>query len=263
MNIPTILFVGDSITDGRVGSADKTGFRGPFSLMMPGIAHVGPFVDPKGHHHGGVGGATTDTLLNSTTFVKSSSPLKIGSVKVAPTWMDIYKPTYLHLMIGTNNIIKAEETDEAKIAALVKKIADDDATMVALAHKSSPNTMIMLASIPTVGPSWFTMGALALNAELQKRAATGQFGPNVRFVDTSAKINKAFAGVASSVSVDGTHPNDKGYGLLAEGVADAVRATPAPSVGTGGSASSSGVERAVLYAGGAYVAYRVWRWWSS
>jgi len=258
--MPTILFVGDSITVGSVGSTDKSGFRGVFARktsykigsVTAGLQHVGPFVDPTKLHHGGVGGATARTFgaagdgtPPSAYFVLSPSSFKVGSVKISPTWMETYKPDFLHFMMGTNDIIAKRESAE---------IFADMQILLKLAQTESPKTKIFIASIVEAGPDWFTKQASAYNDLLRNNKT-------INFVDTSQTINSAFykEGI-KAITVDGTHPNQRGYDLMGTMLALALTNTSSSS----SESSNSATPKNILIASGlAYGAYKLFKAWQS
>lgn len=253
----TIMFVGDSITVGKVGSTSQNGFRGPFKQLSPGFTHVGPFIDPTKLHHGGVGGATTRTFgitgdgtPQTANFVFSNSDAKIGSVKISPTWMELYKPDVLVLMLGVNDIIANPKRD-------VGEIADALASLLRLASVESPKTRCYVSSIIESGPAYYIEQATALNAELRSRAGNGAFKGSF-FVDGCAMINRRFRSDGiKAVTIDGTHPNDLGYALIAGNIAAGVRVT-----GSTQDAPMSGGAKVALAAFGGFVAYKALKaWW--
>jgi lysophospholipase L1-like esterase len=208
-------------------------------------------------HHGGVGGATTRTFgitgdgtPQTANFVFSNSDAKIGSVKISPTWMELYKPDVLVLMLGVNDIISNPKRD-------VGEIADALATLLRLASNESPKTRCYVSSIVESGPAYYTEQATALNAELRSRAGNGAF-KGTSFVDGCAMINRRFRSDGiKSVTIDGTHPNDLGYSLIAGNLAAGIRvASPAKE-----QSMSSGAKVALATFGGLIVYKAIKSWW--
>ena len=256
--MPTILFVGDSITVGLVGSPMKFGFRGPFAKLasfrvgsvITGYEAVGPFVDPTGLKHGGIGGASMNTYLGGAgQFAVLSADAKAKGVQ---TWLERFKPNFVHIMLGTNDLISKRP---------IKAIADDYQTLLNAAHAIAPATKILVGSIPEVGP----LHTVEYNALLRERVAAGTLGPGTSFVDTSQKINEVFHKEGSAaIAVDGTHPNQRGYDLMGVFLAQTIAgAKPVSPVASGGSASSSITPANVFWAGAAaYAGYKLFKWWS-
>ena len=244
-----ILFVGDSITVGLVGypsQDDGTSFRGPFLRRNSSYQGVGPFTDKGGFKHGGVGGASTNTFL-------TGNAQWVSAPTDDATWMRVYQPDVVHVMLGTNDLISYPSNPN--IPAIVDRMAQLCNSAAALV----PSCKIYVASIPEGGPAWFSINALAYNAKLREQAShapSSKFPGNVSFVDTCALINQAFwkdtsATPTKALYVDGTHPNGKGYDLMAQGLQNALAAK--------GSSVSLGAR---VLAGGllAYGAYKLSRW---
>lgn len=239
------MFVGDSITVGKVGSTLQNGFRGPFKTLLSTIEHVGPFVDPTKLRHGGVGGATTRTFgitgdgsPQTADFVLSASSVK--------TWVQIYKPDIIVLMLGVNDIIANPKGDVSNIFSAL-------ATLLHLASIESPTSRLYVSSIVESGPTYYTDLATELNADLRKSSGVGAF-KGTKFIDGCASLNAKFRrdGI-KSVTIDDTHPNDVGYSLIANDLARGIQ--PRASSDT----SMSGGARTALAVFGGFAAYKALR----
>ncbi len=197
------LFVGDSITVGLVGSTTKTGFRGPFAAKTRGLEFVGPFVDPSGLRHGGIGGSATSTFLSEKGWARF-----VFAPAGEKTWIQTYRPDVIHLMLGTNDLITGHGENAVSTAERLGQL-------VRLARAQAPNARIYVASIVEAGPGWFANGAREYNALLRETARAG----GGTFIDSSVQINSVFAAQGyKAVTSDGTHPNDRGYDLMAAGL---------------------------------------------
>jgi lysophospholipase L1-like esterase len=92
----------------------------------------------------------------------------------------------------------------------------------------------LYSSIFEAGPAWFSITAKAYNALLQRhanRSPDSKFAGTTRFVDSCAAANAAYwkgGADPSTLTVDGTHPNDAGYALIGGGVVRALRAVGGP-----------------------------------
>ena len=232
MSMSTVLFVGDSITVGLVGVAqgktDGSSFRGPASRAL-GWTGVGPFTDPNGLRHGGVGGSTTYTFLQGKAqFVTTSADISPADAK--SSWVLTYKPDLVHLMLGVNDIISFKESP----LDLFNRLHDLAAAAI-WQMKSYQSFARMLVS--TVCESLLpdqVIRAHALNAKIKFLREVGS-DYSIIGVDSAGPFNAAIAtsGVGS-YTVDGTHPNQRGYDLIAQGLVSSV------SSSQGGSGLSTG-----------------------
>lgn len=254
----TVLFVGDSITVGLVGVAQKktngASFRGPASAAL-GWRAVGPFIDPTGLAHGGVGGSTTHTFLNGTAqFVADEG----GSGPDAThSWVLKYNPDVIHIMLGVNDIFSFKE-DPLKIFDRLYQLAS------AAVWQQKRNGKRGNVLVSTICQSMFpeqVSRAKVLNAKIADFREVGA-DYSIVGVSSAAKFNAAISkdGV-KNYTVDGTHPNQAGYNLIAASLADSLGATSRRGVNA--SSASSGA-KAVVAAGLGFAAYltgREFRWW--
>ena len=224
----TVLFAGDSITVGLVGVAqgktDGSSFRGPASRAL-GWTGVGPFKDPNGLLHGGVGGSTTYTFLQGKAQFVTTSP-DISPVDAKSSWVLTYKPDLVHLMLGVNDIISFPKESPLD---LFNRLHDLAAGAVWQMKDYLPFSRVLVS---TVCESLFpeqVIRAHALNAKILSLREVGS-DYSIIGVDSAGPFNAAIA--ASGVSpytVDGTHPNQRGYDLIAQGLVSSVSSSQGSS----------------------------------
>ncbi len=250
----TVLFVGDSITVGLVGVAQKktdgASFRGPAATAL-GWTGVGPFIDPTGRKHGGIGGSTTYTFLNGTKAQFISVDGDQGS---PDTWVRKYNPDVIHLMLGVNDIFSFKE-DPLKIFDRLYALADAAVT------QQKRNGKRGLVLISTICQSMFpeqVERARILNAKIASfkdvKDNSSIFG-----IPSAARFNEAIADAGvKGYTVDGTHPNQSGYDLIAASLAANMQPTASKTVGGSRSPASTGLKVFVATALG-YGIFKAWQ----
>jgi lysophospholipase L1-like esterase len=225
--VTTVLFVGDSITVGAVGykagKSDGSSFRGGVSRAL-GWTGVGPFSDPNGLLHGGVGGSTTETFL-------SGAAQWVVTGGEAPSWMDTYKPDIVVVMLGVNDVISNPSVPP--IAEAMKNLD----TLASFAHAQSmrpknKRAKILISTIVEAGPEWYAIGAHAFNAKLLSMDWSAS---DVQSIDGCKLYNDTFWKEKNTegLTVDGTHPNQRGYDLIAQGMVSLLGAQAQPESSTG------------------------------
>ena len=218
-----VLLLGNSILAG-IGSTtiDPTwrdpcanGLRYGYRKLLADATPQHQYVGPCGrapYQHAGVGGSTTHDWTADGAY---------GGKKLE-NWIASTSPTWIHLTVGTNDAISGAE-DPSIPASRVASI------LGALARKR-PNVTHTAGTIPRFRGS--PTSALnryvdAFNVALHESIADLDLA-NVHLIDAVASYDAALA-AGEDVTVDGTHPNDRGYALLARDLAPAFGGTIATS----------------------------------
>jgi fibronectin type 3 domain-containing protein/lysophospholipase L1-like esterase len=185
-----IMALGDSITRGT-GSAWGDGFRlplvkrmvvGRYTSDMVGAVNSGPpwLYD---RHHDGFGGYGIDDIMN-----------------VVATDLNAFRPDYVLLMIGSNDVQSNFHLDTApdRLNALIDRITD-----------TRPTAKVIVASITPLSNPVMDANARLYNAAIPGIVqAQADAGKHVSFVDMYPLLTLADLS-------DGVHPNDGGYAKLA------------------------------------------------
>jgi lysophospholipase L1-like esterase len=227
----TILFVGDSITVGLVGYASKqtdgSSFRRGASASL-GWTGVGPFADPNGLLHGGVGGSTTYTFLRGNAqFVVD----EVGgtSEDSSQSWVQKFKPDLVHVMLGVNDILSFNEPIPDLFDRLHSLCAD--AIWQMKGYQSRPTVYLSTVVESLLGDE--IIRAHALNGKIKSFAENGA-DYSILGVDSAGPFNGALMAQnwsSKGYTVDGTHPNQRGYDLIAQGLMTSIasKSTQGPS----------------------------------
>lgn len=225
-----ILLVGDSITVGYPPDGGP-GFRRWLKDAAPSDTYVGPFESPAGSDlfHGGIGGATTFTFSSG------------GSAHLFD-WLLAYKPDIVRLQIGTNDLISFPHD---KVEYAIDRLT----SLVATGAGILPRAHWHISSIPLGGGLDFQTRVRAFNAALldriTKKEALRETAPLASFRDNCVYLNRAFDadGLTAVLTAppDGTHPNTRGYALLARGILEQMgRPVSATLIAAGQKSGASG-----------------------
>ena len=188
-----IMTVGDSITAGVGSSAMVGGYKkalyDKYISEGANVSFVGPngLNDgfPKGSGHAGNSGWRIDQVEE-----------QIG------TWINQYEPQVILLLIGTNDILQNNTSNNYAANAPERLESTIDIIMSA-----DPSIKLYLASVTPLKNTSSNDLVIAYNAEVERIASTK--GENVIFVDMYEAVT------LDGISVDNVHPNDTGYEQIA------------------------------------------------
>ena len=202
-----ILLVGDSITVGYPPNGGP-GFRRWLKDATPDDTYVGPFESPAGSglFHGGVGGATTIDF-------------DIGGKAHLYDWIAAYTPDLVRFQLGTNDLVSFPHDP-------VTYVVDRITSIVATGAAKFPSLSWHISSIPLGGTAAFQTRVRAFNAALLDRVTTKEAlratAPHASFRDNCRYLNETFdaEGLTAVLTPppDATHPNARGYALIARGI---------------------------------------------
>lgn len=251
----TVLFVGDSITVGAVGVAQgkTTGssFRGRAAAAL-GWRAVGPFTDPNGLQHGGVGGSTTYTFLNGKAqFVHDEGD-------DSKTWVRKYNPDVIHLMLGVNDLISF---DEPFAVALYDRLMGLAGSAVGQQRMNGKRGLVLLSTVCQSLLPQQVIHAAALNDLIRKTREVGA-DYTIRGIDSAGAFNAAIAkeGVGK-YTVDGTHPNQAGYDLISDSLVTSANTSASARGNASGPSGGAKVVAATGLALGGWALGRAFKWW--
>ncbi len=186
----TIMPLGDSITHGagiaggyRIGLWEQFVEHG-WQVNFVGSQVNGP-ADMDRHHEGHPG-----------------KPIQYLQQEIEG-WLQTSRPQIVLLMIGTNNVLYPVEHEfasaNARLSALVYRITE-----------VAPNTEVIVASIPPLGNPAANERVNTFNADIPMMvAAYVDQGKPVHYVDMYTELTL-------DDLMDGIHPNDGGYQVMAE-----------------------------------------------
>jgi lysophospholipase L1-like esterase len=182
---PRIMMLGDSITYG-IGSASRTGYRTGLGARL---AEVGVEYDFVGSQHSGRGEGDLDHEGHPGWRIDEIAENIDG-------WMAAIRPDVVLLDIGTNDYVQAYRTGRApqRLAGLIDAIL-----------QASPTVRVVVAKLLVCGGADRAAGITELNAAIPGIAAAA--GPRVSVADMSD--------IATTHTVDGLHPDDTGYRMMA------------------------------------------------
>ncbi|MEF2277743.1 GDSL-type esterase/lipase family protein [Deinococcus sp. YIM 134068] len=198
-NAARVMPLGDSITDGfnipggyRIPLYSKLSTRVPRPDLV-GSQQNGP-TTLGDRDHEGYSGKRIDEIAAGVNG-----------------WLDAQQPDTVMLMIGTNDMIQGYDVANApaRLGALLDQMS-----------ARRPNTRILVASLPPLADATHNARVQAYNAALpavvQARANAGK---KVTLVNAASALTTADL-------ADGVHPNEGGYGKLANVWYDALVGTP-------------------------------------
>lgn len=205
-----IMFLGDSITHGvrGIGDWDSGGYRTKLWQKFESDALQVKFV--------GSMSSGPECLGDKTHEGHPSWTIKQISAQI-DEWLNAYQPDLILLMIGTNDTRKSS----------LKTMIEDLSILIDQITTCTPNTELLIASIPPVHPAAKPMirgiRALYFNAAIPSIVNTKRIqGKKVHFVNMqNLTINDLTA--SQSVELDrGLHPNTEGYRKIANYWHDAI-----------------------------------------
>lgn len=184
-----IMPLGDSITDG---------------YLIPGAYRINlhPLLVSSGVNFDFVGAMQNGPSTLPDRDHEGHSGRRIEQVHaLIDQWgyITTFKPNIVLLMLGTNDVIQDYQmnTAPARLMALIDRI-----------HELNPNTMVLVANLPTIGPSYLAR-LNTFNAAIKPLIlAKVQAGEKVRFVEQNT-------GSLWAETYDGVHPNEAGYVKIA------------------------------------------------
>lgn len=178
---PSIMPLGDSITEGVMPGLDDGGYRSRLDPTFP-YPHswVGSLTDAQGRKHEGHSGWKLTDLI----------PAVAG-------WVGTTQPKYILLHAGTND--SGAGRSSAQMTA-------DLQTLLDTIHSASPGSLVILAQIPEVpnNPEVENAALRGYNSSMTTDVVPSR-ASWVRLVDQSH----------TEISTDGIHPSATGYGQMA------------------------------------------------
>ncbi|MEI5097711.1 SGNH/GDSL hydrolase family protein [Streptomyces sp. PmtG] len=208
--------LGDSITRG-VGSAnDSLGYRKELRQALADHTDSLDFVGSLKHgdgtfdgDHEGHSGWRIDELTDNAGYPEGD----------LDTWLPAAKPNVITLMAGTNDLNRGAPTTP-------QGARDRMDTLLGKIHAMSPDTTVVLGSIPPTDPAtrWGRFQSLfdAYNKLLPPLVDSWQSkGMKIRFADMSAVNTNDMKGG------DGLHPTPSGYTKIADAFYEGVAAAAA------------------------------------
>ncbi len=195
-----IMALGDSITFGA-GSATSGSYR---VGLRRKLVDAGLAVDFVGSRTSGTGPDTEHEGHNGWTIDRIAA--------AAPAWLATHRPDAVLLHIGTNDLNRKIDVDDApaRLAALVDRI-----------HAARPNAHVYVQQLVSSSDATTQLRIAAFNAALPG-VLVGK-GPWLHIVDQSE--------VAGTMLKDKLHPNEAGYAAMADNLYAGLAAT----YGLGGS----------------------------
>lgn len=199
----TTMFAGDSITVGYppVGGP---GFRKLVADHLPGHVFVGSQItDASGLRHEGYGGFP---IARIKTAILGSASSK-GALSQ-------FDPIQVVLLAGTNDLGTSKTPQQ---------IVDELKGLVTNGQAQGKTTQFYVLELPKA--SGFQSKAASVNSLLREQAPTwqggGTFAPHAVFVPLT-ELNAAFDIDPKNVLADGTHPNARGYAMMARAITHAL-----------------------------------------
>ncbi|KHN94030.1 FG-GAP repeat domain-containing protein [Metarhizium album ARSEF 1941] len=184
--------LGDSITFGTGGS-DLGSYRKPLLPMLHGLGHDVDFVGPvlAGSNSGDPDNAGYVGYL----------VVELRDKIIADQLVAKYKPTYILLHIGSNNM--GNDAMASRAPSDLQDLIDD-------VWKQGPRTSILLAAVIPTRSSEYNKRTALFNRDVRRTAAQLQEqGKPVSLCDLSTAIDPA------RDLADAVHPNDNGYKKMA------------------------------------------------
>lgn len=192
--------------------------NGPITMMPLGDSITYGYADPSGD---GYRKRLWDDLTDAGFTISYRGSLNNGSTDLPDTrneghggyridqiasgidnWLKNTQPQIVLLMIGTNDIIQADQMSAApdRLSALIERILQDD-----------PQAHLLVASLPPISAGGvFEPGVDAYNARIpalvQAKAAQGE---PVTYVDVHNALTP-------SDLIDGVHPTPSGYAKIGD-----------------------------------------------
>lgn len=202
--IVTVMPLGDSITKGAAGSSDNTGYRRSLYLQLTGAGYDVDFVGSQ------TGGTPTDF---DNDHEGRSGWHAIGGCGegIGPNvydWLSATPADIVLLHVGTNDIWAGQ--DAVSLASEVDRILDE---IDRWETDNGKNVWVVLARIINRSDPNDVYGreTTAFNAEIQSLAET-----RIANGDRMMVVDMENALIYPDDLTDEVHPNDAGYGKMAE-----------------------------------------------
>jgi hypothetical protein len=199
VGVTKIMPLGDSITRGWTGSANRWGYRRPLYVSLTnggyefdfvGSIADGNFPDPN---HEGHDGWRADEILNGRPSEPNAGKLV--------DWLSAHQPDVVLLHIGTNDITAGNE-DANEVNDILDVIDDYEA-------QSNKRVTVILALI--INRRTYNPATTEYNNEVEAMAISRiAGGDDIIIVDMEGALNY------STDMYDDTHPNDNGYAKIAD-----------------------------------------------
>jgi acyl-CoA thioesterase I len=203
----TIMPLGDSITEGYASTATfaQGGYRCPLYSLLEGAKVQFTFVGDSASLEPGVVTACPDVNWEGHGGYDIAS---IQGFEDADGSVTAYKPDYILVLGGTNDVAQGEPTSVSwQLTNLLSDLFAKD-----------PNAWIIVSTIPPMNPSApsapseeASWAPLVPQANAQIKAVAAQFS-RTTLVDFYAA---AVGNVNANIGTDGVHPTVTGYGILA------------------------------------------------
>ena len=194
-----IMPLGDSITRGWYGSANRWGYRKPLydSLLNDGFVFDivgqgadGSFPDPN---HEGHDGWLADEILNGQASDPASGKLS--------DWLVAQNPDVVLFHIGTNDITAGNQ-DANEVNAILDVIDD---------YENDNNVKVVVILALIINRKTYSPATTAFNNDVNIMALNRiAGGDNIVIVNMESVLNY------STEMYDDIHPNDAGYAKMAE-----------------------------------------------
>ncbi|MFC0387120.1 SGNH/GDSL hydrolase family protein [Muricoccus vinaceus] len=194
---PKILFLGDSITHGRL---DRQSYRYPLWKLLASHGQPFEFVGSQTSNHDG---SPPFPDLNGQSFINRHEGhygwRADQILEALPSWLSSYTPDIVILQIGSNDIGAGDS---------VVQIASEVSMIIARLRQANPSVSILLTNgTPTTGNR--RVGHTAMKNEYTRTAERENTQVSkVYLVDT-------FSGFNSFFLADSVHPNERGEDYIA------------------------------------------------
>jgi hypothetical protein len=203
----TIMPLGDSITEGYASTATfaQGGYRCPLYSLLTGANMQFTFVGDSASLEPGTVTACPDVNWEGHGGYDIAS---IQGFEDADGSVTAYKPDYILVLGGTNDVAQGEPTSVSwQLTNLLSDLFAKD-----------PNAWIIISTIPPMNPSApsapsaeASWAPLVPQANAQIKAVAAQFSRTSLIDFYSAAVGN----VNANIGTDGVHPTVTGYGILA------------------------------------------------
>jgi len=194
---PKILFLGDSITHGRL---DRQSYRYPLWKLLALHGHSFEFVGSQTSNHDGNPVFPSLNGLSFNNRHEGHYGWRADQILEAlPSWLSSYTPDIVILQIGSNDVGAGDS---------VVQISSEVSMIIARLRQANPLVAILLTNgTPTTGSR--RIGHAAMKNEYVRIAARENTQVSkVYLIDT-------FSGFNSFFLADGIHPNERGESYIA------------------------------------------------
>lgn len=201
---PRILFLGDSITHGRL---DRQSYRYPLWKLLTSHGQSFEFVGSQTSNHDG---SPPFPALNGRPFSNRHEGhygwRADQILEALPSWLTSYTPDIVILQIGSNDVGAGDS---------VVQISSEVSLIIARLRLANPTVSVLLTNgTPTTGSR--RIGHTAMKNEYARTAERENTQVSkVYLVDT-------FSGFNSFFLADGIHPNERGEDYIARRIYPAL-----------------------------------------